>query len=110
MIGFRMAAAWWGLPLQLLAAAATLGTVWALWRRRFALARLLAVAEAVLILWGWALAQYPFLVAPDLTVDSAAAPPAVLAALLAAVLAGAVVLFPSLAYLYRVFKARRRTV
>ena len=110
MIGFRMAAAWWGLPLQLLAAAATLGTVWALWRRRFALARLMAVAEAVLILWGWALAQYPFLVAPDLTVDSAAAPPAVLAALLAAVLAGAVVLFPSLAYLYRVFKARRRTV
>jgi cytochrome bd ubiquinol oxidase subunit II len=108
MIGFRFAAAWWGLPLQVGAALAAAGAVLALWRRRYGLARLLAVAEAVGILWGWALAQYPFLVAPDLTISSAAAPPEVLRVLVGVVPLGALVLFPSLAYLYRVFKARRR--
>jgi cytochrome d ubiquinol oxidase subunit II len=107
LIRFALQEAWWGRPLQGLAAALALGAAWGLLRRRFALARGLAIAEAAVILWGWGLAQYPYLVAPHLTVSNAAAPPAVLAPLLVVVGLGAAVLFPSLAYLYHVFKARR---
>ena len=51
-------------------------------------------------------AQFPFLVEPDLTFESAAAPAGVLRALVVALAAGVVLLGPSLAYLYRVFKGR----
>lgn len=107
MIGFELTQTAWGPVVQVLAGLAAVGVTLSLWRRRYALARALAIAEAVLILWGWGLSQYPFLVAPDLTVSSAAAPEAVLRPLLVVVALGALVLFPSLAYLYSVFKRRR---
>jgi cytochrome d ubiquinol oxidase subunit II len=58
-----------------------------------------------LILLGWALAQFPHLVEPDLTITSAAAPKITLELLLGALAAGAILLFPSYYYLIRVFKA-----
>jgi cytochrome d ubiquinol oxidase subunit II len=57
-----------------------------------------------LILWGWALSQYPAIVPPDLTIADAAAPAATLRLALGVLALGAVVLFPSLGYLFRVFK------
>ena len=57
-----------------------------------------------LILWGWALAQYPYLVPPDFTIEGAAAPPITLELALGALAVGGLVLFPSLYYLFRVFK------
>jgi cytochrome bd ubiquinol oxidase subunit II len=62
-------------------------------------------AQVSLIVWGWALAQYPYLVPPDLTIRGAAAPQATLRLILVALGLGAVVLLPSLVYLFRVFKA-----
>jgi len=59
------------------------------------------------IVWGWGIAQYPYLLPPDLTIAGAAAPRITLELALIAVLAGAVVLFPSLYYLMRVFKGNR---
>ena len=53
---------------------AAVAAIWALWSRRFRLARVAAAAQVSLILWGWALAQYPYLVPPDLTIRAAAAP------------------------------------
>jgi cytochrome d ubiquinol oxidase subunit II len=97
---------WWSLPLLALTAAASLGALVLLWNRRYYLARSFAAAEVTLILWGWAFAQYPYLVEPALTIGDAAAPPATLKLVLAALMVGAVILFPSLYYLYRVFKAR----
>jgi len=94
----------WALPLAGAVTLAALGAMWALWVRRYYLARALGVAQVVLILWGWAAAQYPFLVPPQLSLYDAAAPPATLRLLLIALIAGAVVLFPSFYYLYRVFK------
>jgi cytochrome d ubiquinol oxidase subunit II len=94
----------WALPLGAATTLAALGALWALWQRRFFLARALGVGQVVLILWGWAGAQYPFLVPPQLTLSDAAAPPATLRLLLIALIAGALVLFPSFYYLYRVFK------
>jgi cytochrome d ubiquinol oxidase subunit II len=63
------------------------------------------MAQVALILWGCGLALYPYLVPPDLTVFNAAASRRTLSLLLMALAAGAVILLPSLAYLFRVFKA-----
>jgi cytochrome bd ubiquinol oxidase subunit II len=94
----------WALPLQVLTGVAAVTAIWALWTRRFRLARLAAAAQVSLILWGWALAQFPYLVPPTLTIDAAAAPRRTLVLTLWALAAGALVLFPSLAYLFRIFK------
>lgn len=80
--------------------------VGALWHRWFALARIAACTQVSLILWGWAAAQYPFLIPTAITIRSAAAPRATLAELLWALAIGAVLLIPSLAYLLRTFATR----
>ncbi|MGB7924258.1 MAG: cytochrome d ubiquinol oxidase subunit II [Pyrinomonadaceae bacterium] len=94
----------WALPLHVATAACATGALWALWRRSYRLARVCAAAQVSLILWGWALAQFPYIVEPDITLHSAAAPRATLRLLLAALGAGALLLFPSFYYLFRVFK------
>jgi len=86
------------------AAIAWVGSIAALWKRSFQAARVAAVLEVSLILWGWALGQYPYLVPPDLTVESSAAPTATLRLLLGALVLGLLVLIPSLRYLFSVFK------
>jgi len=100
----RLANSWWAWPLQIVTALAALGTLSALWTRRFTLARFCAAAQVTLILWGWAWAQYPYLVRPELTIHNAAAPQATMRALLWALAAGVAVLFPSYWYLFHVFK------
>jgi len=92
------------MPIHIAAMIAGLGAVIALWTRRFKLARLAAGALATLILWGWMFAQFPFLIPPTLTIFDAAAPPATLRAFVTAIAVGAVVLIPSLWYLYGVFR------
>jgi cytochrome d ubiquinol oxidase subunit II len=87
--------------------AAAAAALIALWRHRFRLARVAAAAQVSLILWGWALGQYPLLVPPDLTIEEAAAPRATLLLLMWALVAGLVVLVPSLRYLFRVFKGEQ---
>jgi len=77
---------------------------YSLWTRKYGLARLCAAAQVTLILLGWALAQYPYLVEPDITIASAAAPRITLQLLLGALAAGAILLFPSYYYLFRIFK------
>jgi cytochrome d ubiquinol oxidase subunit II len=94
----------WSWPLHLATGAAALGAIVALWRRSYRSARVLAVAQVALILAGWALAQLPYLVPRDLPLAVAAAPPAVLRGLLWATAGGFLILVPSLAYLFRVFK------
>lgn len=96
----------WAVPLHLLTAISALGAFLFLWQRKYALARVCAAAQVSLILWGWALAQFPFIVEPDITIASAAAPRATLRLLLIALSVGALLLFPSFYYLFRVFKGR----
>ena len=96
---------WWA-PLLLGATAlCAAGALAALGWRRFALARVAAAGEVTLILTGWCLAQYPYLVPPDVTVANASAPAVTLRLLLLALAAGALVLFPSLVFLFRLFKS-----
>jgi cytochrome bd ubiquinol oxidase subunit II len=94
------------IPLHALTAAAALTALVALGRRRWRTARSAAAAQVSCILWGWGLSQYPYLVPPDLTIAGIAAPAATLRLVLAALALGAVVLVPSLFYLFRVFKMR----
>ena len=56
------------------------------------------------MLWGWALAQWPYGLVPDLTFADAAAPASSLRVTLIAVAAGSVLLVPALWLLFSVFK------
>ena len=96
----------WALPFQILTATAAVGALAALWLRRFRRARLLAVAQVSLVVWGWGAAQYPWLVVPSLRITDAAAEPGVLRPILLVLLAGSVVLLPAFAYLFVIFKGR----
>jgi cytochrome d ubiquinol oxidase subunit II len=94
----------WASPLHLLTGLAALSGLAALWLRRWWWARIAAAGEVSLILWGWALGQYPYLVPPDFSIDGSAAPRVTLELALGALGVGGLVLFPSLYYLFRVFK------
>src|SRR6185312_2895407 len=97
----------WALPLHVLTAVAAIGAILALWFRRWHVARIAAAAQVSLILWGWAAAQAPYLVPPSLTVENAAAPRRTQLIFLVALALGALVLFPSMTYLFRLFKTAR---
>jgi cytochrome d ubiquinol oxidase subunit II len=108
LMGRGLTTAPWAPALHLATGVAAVGAIWALWSHRFRLARVAAAAQVSLILWGWALAQYPYLIPPDLTIRAAAAPRITLILSLWVLGLGALVLFPSLIYLFRIFKPAPR--
>lgn len=81
-----------------------LGTLAMLVWRRFAAARAFVVLQVTLVLWAWAVAQYPYVVVPTLTIAQAAAPQQTLQAFAIVACVGLAVLIPSLWYLFSVFK------
>jgi cytochrome bd ubiquinol oxidase subunit II len=85
------------LVVSILAGVCTLVLVW---QSRFEPARYTAALAVAAIVAGWALAQRPVLL-PGLTIEQAAAPHDTLIAVVVAVIAGAAILFPSLALLFR---------
>lgn len=80
-----------------LAGGATLALIWT---HRFLLARFSAAIAVAALIAGWALAQQPLLL-PHLTIHQAAASHDTLVAVVVVVLAGAVILFPSLGLLFK---------
>lgn len=99
----------WAIPLHVATAVCAVGAFGLLWIGRYSMARLAAAAQVSLILWGWALAQYPYAVRPHLTVAAAAAPENVLVILLQVLGVGAVILMPSLLFLFAMFGPRGGT-
>ena len=89
-----------GLACIAVSAAAGIATLVLVWRGRYAAARYSAVVAVAAVIVGWALAQSPFLLPEELTVDDAAAPDSTLAAMLVSVAIGTLVLVPSLYWLY----------
>jgi cytochrome d ubiquinol oxidase subunit II len=81
---------------------------WSLYRRAYHLARIFAVAEVVVLLWGWAFAQYPYIVYPDVTLANAATKGPALVVLLNVLPFGLILLVPSLWLLYSVFKGEKQ--
>ena len=97
---------WWAPLLLGWTCLFTIAALVALWLRRFAMARIAAIGQVTLILAGWSLAQYPNLITPDVTIDNAHAPEITLRLLVLALGAGAMVLLPSLAFLFHIFKGK----
>jgi cytochrome d ubiquinol oxidase subunit II len=96
--------AWWSIPFHIWTGVVSVGAMGAVWLRKYRLARPLAMGQIALILCGWGFAQFPYLVGSDLTLRNASAPESVLRVLLIALALGALLLFPSLWYLFQVFK------
>ena len=97
---------WWASLLLIWTSIFAVGALVALWLRRFFLARLAAIGQVTLILLGWGFAQYPNLVVPDVTFMNAAAPDVTLRLVVIALGLGVVVLLPSMAYLFYIFKGK----
>ena len=96
----------WAVPFHVATGASAVTAFVFLARRRYRSARIAAAAQVSLILWGWALAQYPYAIRPHLTLTAAAAPRNVQIILLQVLGVGAVVLVPSLFYLFAIFGPR----
>ncbi|MFT4626918.1 MAG: cytochrome d ubiquinol oxidase subunit II [Myxococcota bacterium] len=97
----------WSVPFQLVVGGVGLACIGTLWSRRYALARALVVVQVVLVVGGWACAQYPFIIPPDLTVYDAAGPDRVQWMLLAVLGLGSIPLVPTYAWMLWVFKGQR---
>ncbi|MGH3317350.1 MAG: cytochrome d ubiquinol oxidase subunit II [Nocardioidaceae bacterium] len=94
------------LPFMLIAVLSGLASLALLWRRAYVAVRLTAAAAVTGLLWGWGLGQYPELL-PGVSIADAAATDAVLAASLGALGVGALLLVPSLWWLYATFQHER---
>jgi cytochrome bd ubiquinol oxidase subunit II len=88
------------LPALIVSAVAGLATLGLVRRRRYEPARYTAALAVAAVIAGWALAQSPDLL-PGYTIDDAAAPRDTMIAVVVAVIAGGIILFPSLAVLFR---------
>ena len=85
---------------------AGLATLLLVYNRRYEPARYCGAVAVAAIIAGWALARWPTIL-PSLTVDQAAAGHDTLVWVTVSVLGGAVILFPSLALLFRLTLAGR---
>ena len=96
-----------GWPLVLLSAAGGLASLLLIVRRRDRQARVAAAVAVGSVVVGWGVAQWPYLIAPDLTAQDAAAPLSALRPIAVGLVVGGLLLLPSLLLLFRVFKAAR---
>ena len=93
-------------PAVIVSALSGLATLVLVYRRRYEPARYGAALAVAAITAGWALARWPTIL-PNLTVHQAAAGHDTLVCVVVAVLAGGVIVFPSLALLFRLTLAGR---
>jgi cytochrome d ubiquinol oxidase subunit II len=89
-----------GLAAVIVSAAAGVASFGLVWMGRYAVARLAAVIAVAALLCGWAAALRPDLL-PGLSLSAASADSATMLAVIIAIAAGGVILFPSLGFLFR---------
>lgn len=92
------------LPVVIAGTICGIAALFLLQRRLFRLARLFAALQVAFVIVGWAVAQHPYLIYPDVTLASAAAPRATLEFILYSLPFGLAIILPSFWYLFRVFK------
>jgi cytochrome bd ubiquinol oxidase subunit II len=92
------------LPVVVVSVVAGLTALGLLVTRRFVAARAASGLAVTAILVGWAVAQYPYVLVPEVTIEEAARGRATLVAMLVALVVGAMVLLPALTYLYVLFQ------
>jgi cytochrome d ubiquinol oxidase subunit II len=88
------------LPLVILSVACGIGVLVLLFRGVRRGPRALAVGAVAAVIWGWAIAQYPYLLPQTLTIAQAAAPSETLTWLLAVVGAAVLLVVPSIGLLF----------
>jgi cytochrome d ubiquinol oxidase subunit II len=96
-----------GLPLIVVSGVCGAGAVAALATGARRGARPLAVGAVAAVVWGWGVAQHPYLLPTSLRIDAAAAPGSTLTALLVVFAVAAVVVVPALALLYTLHQRSR---
>jgi cytochrome d ubiquinol oxidase subunit II len=89
-----------GLPLVLLSALCGIGLLAVLVRGGRRPLRPLAAGAVVAVIWGWGVAQFPYLLPTSLRIDQAAAPGPTLDIVLIVFAVAAVLVLPSLGLLY----------
>jgi cytochrome d ubiquinol oxidase subunit II len=89
-----------GLPFVILSALCGIGVMVLLRRRAHRGARPLAVGAVVAVIWGWGVAQYPYLLPGHLKIADAAAPDATLTGVLIVFGVAVVLVLPSIALLF----------
>jgi cytochrome bd ubiquinol oxidase subunit II len=93
-----------GLPLVIVSAVAGAAALGLLYRHHFTTARVISAVAVTAVVWAWALAQYPHLLQPGLTITAGAAGRSVLLSTLVCLAIGAVILVPSMVWLYTLFQ------
>jgi cytochrome d ubiquinol oxidase subunit II len=88
------------LPLVVASALCGLGVLVMLVRGARRGLRPLAIGAVVAVVWGWGVAQFPYLLPSALKISESAAPPETLAAVIVVFLIAAVVVLPALGLLY----------
>ena len=75
-------------------------SLWLLHRGVHRYARILAIGAVASIIWGWGVAQWPYILPETLKIEAAAAPSATLGAVLVVFGVAILVLGPAIALLY----------
>jgi cytochrome d ubiquinol oxidase subunit II len=96
------------LPVVVLGVLCALASGLALRVRAYRIARVTSIGQVAFLLAGWCLAEFPYLVFPDLTLEAAAAPQSTLRFVIGTLPVGALLIAPSLWFLFRVFKQEKR--
>ena len=94
------------LPLVIASAVFGIGALALIWRRVRRGARPLAVGAVVAIIWGWGVAQFPYLLPTELTISEGAAPDPTLTMVIIVFGAAAITVLPALGLLYTLTQRR----
>ena len=89
-----------GLPLVILSVVLGSASLVMLWRGASRGIRVVAAGAVTAIVWGWGLAQFPWILPDSLSIDQAAAPAGTLDALIVISVVAALTIGPSLALLF----------
>ena len=89
-----------GLPLVIVSAICGLGALGLVWRGVGHRARPLAVGAVLAVIWGWGVAQYPYLLPQSLTIEQGAATSETLTVILIVFGVAVVLVLPALGLLY----------
>jgi cytochrome d ubiquinol oxidase subunit II len=89
-----------GLPLVILSGVCGIAVLVLLYRGARRGTRVLAAGAVAAVVWGWGVAQHPYLLPPTLTIDEAAAPSATLTSLLIVFGVAVIVVLPVLGLLF----------
>jgi cytochrome d ubiquinol oxidase subunit II len=96
-----------GLPLVIITTLIGLATAGALFYRLYQTARVLIIVETGFLLLAWGVSQLPYLIPPNVTVNSAATFQTTLLTLFIGIVVALIIIVPSFWFLFKVFKTRR---